>query len=120
MAQSTAEAAVTNGSTPSLDDVKRAQELINAHRKALRAKARPKAAPSLPVVAAPSEMNEANYSCKVDKSAIDWNDLENFQTFSTNPEGYQPMVKVSVSKAVILASRQSVKAGSGRVFRIYF
>lgn len=74
--------------------------------------------PSLPSSSSANEMSKAEYSGLVDKTAVEWRSLKNYEMFSLSPDGLFPMLKVSRSKAVRLADREVMMVGSGRCHRI--
>lgn len=74
--------------------------------------------PSLPSAISAADMNAVEYSALADRTAVEWNSLQNYELFSLSPDGSFPMMKVSRSKAVRLADRHVMMVGSGRCFRV--
>lgn len=79
-----------------------------------------KALPSLPSVAGATEMSDVTYSCKVDSTAISWEQLPLYALFSLSPDGSYPQVKISKSRRFEIRSGNSFPCGSGRCFRVFF
>lgn len=74
--------------------------------------------PSLPSAVSAADMSNVSYSGLVDKTAVEWSALRNYEAFSLSADGSFPMLKVSRSKAVRLADREVMLVGSGRCYRI--
>lgn len=74
--------------------------------------------PSLPTATSAADMTAATFNGLVDKTAVEWISLKNYEAFSLSPDGSFPMMKISRSKAVRLSDRQVHMVGSGRCYRI--
>lgn len=74
--------------------------------------------PSLPSAVSAAEMSNVSFGALVDKTAVEWSALKNYEAFSLSADGSFPMIKVSRSKAVRLADREVMLVGSGRCHRI--
>lgn len=79
---------------------------------------RPRSLPSLQSVTGTSEMAEASFIGRVDKSPTEWQLLPLYAVFSTAEDGSHPHLKVSKSKCVSLVDGKAYPVGSGRCYRL--
>lgn len=98
------EVQTTNNGTKSVDKPKRQR----------------KVPPQLPSMASASDMADITFICKVDVSPIAWDALPLNATFSLSPDGSYPKVKVHRTKACDLRTGDSIPAGGGRCYRVFF
>jgi hypothetical protein len=74
--------------------------------------------PGLPSASSAKDMQQALYTCLIDRTPTEFNSLDNYEMFSMSDDGSFPMIKVSKSKATRLGDRKVFQTGGGRVFRV--
>ncbi len=72
----------------------------------------------LPSVASVQDQQKVIYNMNVDKTATEFNSLDNYEIFSMANDGSYLMMKVSRSKAVGVSDRKIYTANGGRVHRM--
>ncbi len=74
--------------------------------------------PGLPSVSSTQDQQAITYNMTVDKTATEFNALDNYEIFAMASDGSHLMVKVSKSKAVRLNDRKTFSTNGGRVYRV--
>ena len=74
--------------------------------------------PGLPSVSSTQDQQAITYSMTVDKTATEFNALDNYEIFAMTADGSYLMIKVSKSKAVRLNDRKTFMTNGGRVHRV--
>jgi hypothetical protein len=76
--------------------------------------------PGLPIASSAKDTNKGTMDVLTNRSPVEFAQLENGETFSTVDDGSEPMMKVSVSKALRISDAKSFITGGGRVYRVRF